>query len=180
MQRGSLLLLGCMLIALLSSCGDKSRTDNVVSIDSPCLLAAKPSKFDDQKIKVTAFITYTKEGGFIWGNGCKYSGIRLQFGEVLAGDAKFRETLLNYGMSPSPIKATLVGRFRYKRFSGLRALIFGEKTFEAEQVFDLQISSPTGALHPEDKTPTRTPLHESSHVEPLKAQVGLRREAMPL
>jgi hypothetical protein len=170
MQRGFLLLLGCMLIALLSSCGDKSRADNVVAIDSPCLLAAKPSKFDDQKIKVTAFITYTKEGGFIWGNGCKYSGIRLQFGNVLAGDAKFQETLLKYGMSPSPIKATFVGRFRYKRFSGLRALIFGEKTFEAEQVLDLLISSTTGALPSENKPATDTLLHESGHVDPLKPQ----------
>jgi hypothetical protein len=138
--RQSVLLLGCLQVLPLCSCTKQSQVDGLVSVDSPCVLAAKPSEYADRKIKVTAFITSTKEGGFIWGDGCKYPGISLSLGEALAQDAKFRDVLLKYGMSPTPIRATLIGRFQYKRFTGLRALIFGQKMFEVEQVMDLQIS----------------------------------------
>jgi hypothetical protein len=43
-------------------------------------------------------------------------------------------------MSPAPVKATLIGRFRYKRLSSLRALIFGVRALEAEQILDSQVS----------------------------------------
>jgi hypothetical protein len=48
------------------------------------MLAAEPSKYDNQEIKVTAYITSTKEGAFIWGDGCKNLGIVLHFSEALA------------------------------------------------------------------------------------------------
>jgi hypothetical protein len=147
------LLLCCLPIYLLSGCGKQNRVDSPVSIASPCVLVAEPSEHSDQRIKVTAYITSTKEGAFIWGDDCKNSVIALHFGEALARDPKLQGALLNYGMSPAPIRATLVGRFRYKRFTGLRALIFGEKAFDAEQVLDLQINPRTGVRSSPELSP---------------------------
>ena len=170
--RQSVLLLGCLQMLQLCSCAKQSQVDGLVSVDSPCLLGAKPSDYADRKIKVTAFITSTKEGGFIWGEGCKYPGITLSLGEALAQDTKFRDVLLKYGMSPTPIRATLIGRFQYKRSTGLKALIFGQKTFEAEQVMDLQIGPSREALSTVDLKPHSDSLaHESGHTaDPPKPQ----------
>jgi hypothetical protein len=147
-RRGLLVLVLFFLqIHLLSSCSKRDRVDGLVSISSPCVLAAEPSRHKDEEIKVTAYITSTKEGAFIWGDDCKNSGIVVHFSEALARDAQLQETLLKHGMSPVPAKATLIGRFRYRRFSSLKALIFGARTFEAEQVLDLQVS-PTAEAFP--------------------------------
>lgn len=123
---------------LVVSSGKQSPVDGVVSVNTPCILAARPSEYGDQEIKVTAHFVSTNEGAFIWGDGCRYPGITLQFGDALTRDAKFQ---VNRGTGTTLVKATLFGRFRYRRLTSLRALIFGQKSFEAEQVIDPQFRS---------------------------------------
>jgi hypothetical protein len=159
------LLLLSSLSTLLCSCGKRSQIDNLISIASPCMLASEPSDYSGQMVKLTGYITSTKEGAYIWGDGCKTSGVVLHLGNALVQDAKFRDALLKYGLSPSPLKATLIGRFQYARFTGV-------KTFDAEQVLDLQIR-PTAEVFPSvDVSPhaTNTLVHESGHVDPPKPQ----------
>jgi len=71
---------------------------------------------------------------------------------------------MKHGLSSSPIKATLLGRFLYERFKGV-------KTFNAEQVLDLQISPTAEVVPPVDINPHMDRLlHESGHVDPPKPQ----------
>jgi hypothetical protein len=132
-----LLLLG-FLNGLLGGCSKRGQIDNQVSIASPCILVSQPSEHSGQKINLTGYITSTKEGAYMWGDGCKTSGVVLHMGSALIQDTKFQDALLNYGLSPSPIKATLLGLFQYSRVTGV-------KTFNAEQVLDLQINPRTEA-----------------------------------
>jgi len=120
-------------LCLLSSCAERGKIDNKVSIASPCVLVSQPSEHSGQKIRLTGYITSTKEGTYMWGDGCKTSGVVLQLGSALLQDTRFREALMKHGLSSSPTKATLLGRFQYERFKGVN-------TFDAEQVLDLQIS----------------------------------------
>jgi hypothetical protein len=151
-------------LCFLSSCGKRGPIDNEVSIASPCVLVAQPSEHNGQKLRLTGYITSTKEGAYMWGDGCKASGVVLTFGKALVQDTKFKEALMKYGLSSSPIKATLLGEFHYERFKGV-------KTFDAEQVMDLQTSSTTEAVPPVDVNPhPDTLVHESGHAEPPKPQ----------
>jgi hypothetical protein len=170
-------LLLCSLSTLLSSCGKRSQIDNVISIASPCILASEPSNYSGQKVKLTGYITSTKEGAYIWGDGCKTSGVVLHLGNALIQDAKFRDALSKHGLSPSPIKATLLGRFQYEHLTGV-------KTFEAEQVLDLQViptaemlpsvgpnpPKPVTSYEAKSHDSTGTLAHESGHVDPPKPQ----------
>src|ERR1700675_2080453 len=115
-----LFLLGS-LSSLLCSCGKGGQIDDEVSIASPCILVSQPSEHSGQQIKLVGYVTSTKEGAYIWGDDCKTSGIVLHMGSAVIQDTKFQEALLKHGLSSSPIKATLVGRFRYERFSGVKA-----------------------------------------------------------
>ncbi|HTM17886.1 MAG TPA: hypothetical protein VL135_13315 [Terracidiphilus sp.] len=138
-------MLFAALNVLMSSCG--SLTDNSLedSVISPCILTSNPSRYDNQRVKLTGHITSTKDGAYIWSDDCKDRGVTLLFGDALQHDVNLHEALLRYGMSQSPLKATLVGRFRNVRSGGVRALIFGNKTFEAEQILDLQVPSTQSA-----------------------------------
>jgi hypothetical protein len=128
----ALLLLFGVLTILLVGCGKRGQSDDQVSIASPCILVSEPSEHSGQRIKLTGYITSTKDGTYVWGDGCKTSGVVLHMGNALIQDARFQDALVKYGLSPSAIKATLLGRLEYARFTGV-------KTFNAEQVLDLQI-----------------------------------------
>ena len=132
LSRLSLVVLLGFLIGLVGGCAKRVQTDNQVSVASPCILVSQPSEHSGQRIKLTGYIASTKEGAYMWGTGCKASGVVLHMGSALIQDTRFQDALLKYGLSPSPIKATLVGLFRYSRFNGV-------KTFDAEQILDLQI-----------------------------------------
>ena len=127
-----ILLLGS-LSSLLCSCGKGGQIDDEVSVASPCILVSQPSEHSGKQIKLVGYVTSTKEGAYIWGDDCKTSGIVLHMGSAVIQNTKFQEALLKYGLSPSPIKATLVGRFRYERLSGV-------KSFDADRVLEVQIS----------------------------------------
>lgn len=127
-----LLLLGSF-VSLLCCCSRSVQVDNRRTINSPCILVSQPSEHSGQEIELTGYITSTKEGAYLWGDGCRTSGVVLHMGNDLVQDPKFQDVLLKYGLSSSPIKATLVGRFRYAHFSGV-------KTFDAEKVLVLQVN----------------------------------------
>jgi len=159
---GLLLPLFVSTLCLLSGCAKRGQIDGEVSLASPCELVAQPSQHNGQTIRLTGYITSTKEGAYMWGDGCKTSGVVLHLGSALVQDAKFHEALMKHGLSSSPIKATLLGRFRYERFKGV-------KTFDAEQVLDLQVGSTGETLSPVNVHPDAdTLLHESGHVDPPK------------
>jgi hypothetical protein len=100
----------------------------------------------------------------MWGDGCKTSGVVLHLGSALVQDTKFREALMKHGLSSPPIKATLLGRFQYERFTGV-------KTFYAEKVLDLTISPTTEAVPPVNLNPhADTLLHEAGRADPRKPQ----------
>ena len=62
-------------LCLLCSCRERGRIDKEVSIASPCVLVSQPSEHSGQKIRLTGYIASTKEGTYMWGDGCKNSGI---------------------------------------------------------------------------------------------------------
>jgi hypothetical protein len=105
-----LLLLLSSVNALLCGCGRHGQISDEGSIASPCVVVSDPSRYSDLDVNLTGYITDTKDGAYIWGDGCK-SGVALHFGNALVHDARFREALLQHGMSPSPIKATSVENF---------------------------------------------------------------------
>lgn len=164
----ALLLLGCLQLVALCSCKGQRGADKVVSLDSPCVLAANPSQYSNQRIKVTADIASTIEGMSIWSDGCNYPGITLYFSDVLTRKEEFRQTVLNHRMGETLAKATLIGRFRYRRFTSVRALIFGQKTFEAEQVINPEFRSTIEG--PRTPGAATTVLHEAGHADPPKQQ----------
>ena len=123
----------------ISSCGSHAENGLEESVVSPCVLASEPFRYSNRTIKLTGYITANKEGAYIWGDGCKNSGLVLHLGSALRQDANFGKALFEHGLSPTPIKATLVGRFRYTRGSSVRAFLFGVRTFEAERVLNLQV-----------------------------------------
>jgi hypothetical protein len=135
----------CLLVILFiaisvpfSSCG---RVENGIKEEaiSPCVLASKPFKYSNQKIKLTGFVESTREGAYVWDDGCENSGIALHIRNTLQTDTDFSK-LLSQRMSSSHPKTTLAGTFRYTRWGSVGAVIFGKKSFEAERVLDMQVA----------------------------------------
>jgi|SRR5215469_14077558 len=136
-------VLAILFIAMnvpMSSCGSHAENGVEESVASPCVLAANPFNYSNQRIKLTGYVESTHEGSYIWGDGCKDSGIALHVRNDLRqdADADFNK-LFKQRVSPSPPKATLVGTFRYTRWGSVWAVIFGKKAFEADRVLDMQV-----------------------------------------
>jgi hypothetical protein len=123
-----LMFLPCAVVMPTSSCGGHRAPGVEVSV-SPCVLGNSPTRFDGQTVKLTGYVTSTKEGAYIWDEGCQSSGILLWMTGPVASDKAFRNLLSQYGLSDSPIRATLRGSFRYNRFTRV-------KRFDAVQVLE--------------------------------------------
>jgi hypothetical protein len=108
--------------------------NNQVSISSPCVLVSGPSSTAAKESSLPA-TSQARKRAPIYGETAVRLLALLHMGSVLVQDTKFQDALLKYGLSPSPIKATLLGRFQYARFSGV-------KTFDAEKVLELKINPP--------------------------------------
>jgi hypothetical protein len=67
-------------------------------------------------------VTSTKEGAYIWEEGCQNSGIILGMTGPIVNNTVFQNLLSRYGLSDSPIRATLRGSFRYNRFTRAKRL----------------------------------------------------------
>src|ERR1700678_414770 len=112
----SLILLLSTLVLTTWSCSGH-RVPDVEANVSPCVLGSSPTRFDGQRVRVTGFVTSTKEGAYIWEDGCQNSGVILRMTGPIMDDTAFQNLLLRYGLSDSPIRATLRGSFRYNRFT---------------------------------------------------------------
>lgn len=127
-----LILLPAGLVGPTCGCGGPSLPNETASV-SPCALVAEPSKYDGARIRLTGFVTSTKEGAFVWEQGCRHTGVVLLMAEPVLRDRKFRDLISRYGLSDTPIRVTLLGTFRSE---GLRRV----KKFTAERVLEAYLS----------------------------------------
>lgn len=96
------------LVGSTCGCGRRKLSDEKAGV-SPCVLVAQPSSHDGKTIRLTGFLTSTKEGTYIWDKGCQSSGVVLHMQETVLRDVKFQDLLSQFGLSEPPLRVTLVG-----------------------------------------------------------------------
>jgi hypothetical protein len=83
-----------------------------------CEVLAHPAEYSGKTMTMTARITATKEGSFLWSPSCRNLGLTLQIEDQAKSDTGIQsllEMLRRHGLSDHPVTATLTGVFLYNQ-----------------------------------------------------------------
>ena len=83
-----------------------------------CEVLAHPADYSGKAMTMTARITATKEGSFLWSPSCRNLGLTLQIEDQAKSDTgiqRLLEMLRQHGLSDHPVTATLTGVFLYNQ-----------------------------------------------------------------
>jgi len=83
-----------------------------------CEVLAHPADYSGKTMTITARITATKEGSFLWSPNCKNLGLTLQIEDQAKSDVGIQsllEMLRHHGLSDHPVTAMLTGIFLYNQ-----------------------------------------------------------------
>jgi hypothetical protein len=81
-----------------------------------CEVLAHPSSYSGKTLNITARITSTKEGSFLWDKSCRNLVVALRIGDEAKSDAGVQnllQMLRLHGLSDHAVIATLTGVFLY-------------------------------------------------------------------
>jgi hypothetical protein len=100
-----------------------ARGDEKAPNVSVCDILRNPSIYAGKALTVTAHITSTKEGAYIWSPDCSKRGITLHF-ETKSGTgiADLYRELDKHGLGDHPIIATLTGIYMRDHYDDIRNL----------------------------------------------------------